>query len=280
MVPCLKTPFLSVHVSVGRGKMSNGGLDMAKRKADTLISEICPAISDVVRATDSEFWKEREEGFRRHASGEHSSLAADWCSMTDTWKLRAGAGKRSERIFRSLTRKAIRGPNGTAGADPCKAWLDALRHAEYIELRFTHEGAYNQKRRDYLARSGEAVPVAEGIDETVALPDGSAETRTLIGGITGTIERIFETSADFCLELGSYAPADATERRRQKDGIEDVRAKARKMLDEGATHRQVCQRLKDADRPPRTAWRHLPWDKAYMTARDSVCKWLSKNCRP
>jgi hypothetical protein len=245
---------------------------------------------------NSRFWEEREEEFRRHANGEHSSLATDWYSITDTWRFRGGAGQRSKRIFRSLTREAVRGLEGTPGADPCKAWLDALRHAEYnFELRFRHEGAYNEKRWDYAAQSGEALPVVKGIVETITLPDDSVETRTRIDGITGTIERIFETSADFCLELGSHAPPAASEviaadassesvlRRRQKnEGIEDVRVCARKMLAEGATHRQVCERLKDANRPPRAEWRHLEWDKAYMAERfrGSVSKWLSKNCRP
>jgi hypothetical protein len=71
-------------------------------------------------------------------------------------------------------------------------------------------------------------------------------------------------------------------RRHQNGDIEKVRSLARKMLAEGATHHEVCQRLQDADRPPRSEWRHLPWDKAYMNERyrGSVCKWLSKNCRP
>lgn len=97
-------------------------------------------------------------------------------------------------------------------ADAWKAWLDSLRQGECgFEVRFVHSGAYNQKRRDYMAESGEAIPVVQGNVETVALLDGSVETRTRVEGITGTIERIFETSADFCLELGSHAPPDATE---------------------------------------------------------------------
>ena len=110
-----------------------------------------------------------------------------------------------------MARKAARGLKGNLGADACKSWLDALRHGEYgFELRFRHGGAYNQKRLDYLTKSGEGVPVGEGVVETVTLPDGSAETRTRMEGITGTIERVFETSADFCLELGCHTPTDAT----------------------------------------------------------------------
>ena len=162
--------------------------------------------------TSSRFWKEREEEFRRHANDENSSLAADWYSITDAWTFRGGSVERSERIFKSLARKAARGLRGNLGADPCKAWLDSLRDQGYhFELRFRQGGAYNQKRLDYLAQSGEAVPVVEGVVETVTLLDGSVETRTCVEGITGTIERIFDTSADFCLELGSHAAPDAPE---------------------------------------------------------------------
>jgi hypothetical protein len=170
--------------------------------------------------TGSRFWKEREEEFRRHVNDENRSLAADWNSITDAWTFRGGSVERSERIFESLARKAARGLKGTPGADACKSWLDSLRQGEYnFELRFRHGGAYNQKRREYLAQSGEAVPVVEGIVETVALLDGSVETRTRLEGITGTIERIFETSADFCLELGSHAPPDATDEAQPNAGV-------------------------------------------------------------
>src|SRR4051794_21157771 len=137
----------------------------------------------------SMFWKQREEDFRRHANDESNSLAADWYSITDSWTFRGGSVGRSERIFKSLARMAARGLKGNLGADACKCWLDALRHGEYgFELRFRHGGAYNQKRLDYLRLSGEAVPLVEGIVETVTLPDGSAETRTRVEGITGTID--------------------------------------------------------------------------------------------
>jgi hypothetical protein len=256
--------------------------------------------------TSSKFWKEREEEFRQHVNAENRFLAADWQSITDTWTFRGGSGERSERIFKSLACKAASGLNGILGADASKTWLDRLRRGEYASLRFNYQAVDSQERRDYLAQTGEAVPVVEGIHGDVTLPDGSVEAGMRLVGTIQTIEGIFETSADFCLELDSHTPPDTTEviapdassagvaqpnggrcpsvlRRRQKNGgIEGVRVRARKMLAEGATHQEVCQRLKDADRPARAEWRHLSWDKAYMWERfrGSVCKWLSKNCRP
>ena len=166
---------------------------------------------------DSRFWKERENEFRRHDTEENSSLAADWSSITHVWTFRGGAGEESALIFKSLARKAARGLKGPAGADAYTLWLDALRLAEYnFEPRFSLDEAYNQERRDYLARSGEAVPAVEGIAETVVLPDGSLENRTRFEGTVGTIKRVFKTSADFCLQFGSQAPSRAL--RKSKPG--------------------------------------------------------------
>jgi len=162
--------------------------------------------------SSSGFWKEREEEFRGHADVENRSFAADWDSSTDAWIFRGGSLERSERIFTSLARKAARGLSGASGVDGCKVWLDSLRLAEFgFEVRFRRGSAINQLRRDYMAQAGQAVPVVEGIVDTVTLPDGSVETRTLVEAFTGTIEHIFETSADFCLELGSHAPLEVKE---------------------------------------------------------------------
>ena len=64
--------------------------------------------------------------------------------------------------------------------------------------------------------------------------------------------------------------------------VEDLRQRVKQMRAEGASHQEVCRRLADTPRPARTAWKHLTWDKAFKEPlfRRSVCKWLSKHCRP
>jgi hypothetical protein len=100
----------------------------------------------------------------------------------------------------------------------------------------------------------------------------------------GIIRDVCTASAMYCSFLAKEAleSSRSVVRRRHKTGeIEGVRIRARQMLVEGATHRQVCERLKEAPRPSRAEWRHLPWDKAYRDGqyRSAVCKWLSRNCR-
>lgn len=115
----------------------------------------------------------------------------------------------------------------------------------------------------------------------------------IIQGENYEIRHLFKASEECCSwlkrrrwndsdKITEGVPRPRALPRQPKNGeIESVRVSARKMLAEGATHQQVCQRLDDAVRPPRAEWRHLRWDKAYLSDRfrGSVCKWLSKNCR-
>jgi hypothetical protein len=52
--------------------------------------------------------------------------------------------------------------------------------------------------------------------------------------------------------------------------VEEVRRRATQMRAEGASHHEICRRLGNAERPARTAWKHLPWDKAYMETRSTT----------
>lgn len=97
------------------------------------------------------------------------------------------------------------------------------------------------------------------------------------------IRDLCTASAEYCSWLATQSLEISVVRRlHPSHEIDPVRIRARQMLAEGATHQEVCQRLKDQPRPPRAEWRHLEWDKAYMDPRfrAAVCKWLSRNCRP
>ena len=105
------------------------------------------------------------------------------------------------------------------------------------------------------------------------------------GGGGGIIRDVCTASAMYCSWLAKKtleSSLSVVRRHRETGAIEGVLIQARQMLVEGATQRQVCERLKEAPRPSRAEWRHLPWDKAYKDERyrSAVCKWLSRNCRP
>jgi hypothetical protein len=96
----------------------------------------------------------------------------------------------------------------------------------------------------------------------------------------GIIRDVCAASAQFCSFLATEA-MERKSRQSEANAIESVRTDARKMIAQGATHREVCHRLKDRPRPPHVEWRHLTWEQAFRNPKyeSAVRKWLSKNCR-
>jgi hypothetical protein len=132
-------------------------------------------------------------------------------------------------------------------------------------------------------------PTGDGRDLTQAFQRVGDDLRQLIPNpppASGSPEPIGSTDAEPTNTAVGPAIVESSRsvaRRHSETGaVEDVRIRARQMLVEGATHRQVCERLKEAPRPTRAEWRHLAWDRAYKNERyrSAVCKWLSRNCRP
>ena len=78
-------------------------------------------------------------------------------------------------------------------------------------------------------------------------------------------------------------PEPAPKRRRRKppktndDPLAQVRDLIRKMKKERASQKDMVARLGTMPRPLRTAWRHLPWDKAFYDPQFSsaVKRWIS-----
>jgi len=69
-------------------------------------------------------------------------------------------------------------------------------------------------------------------------------------------------------------------RKRQADaGLQNLKARVRKLRDEGLTHQAICDRLGNSARPPRAIWRDLEWPVAYRRHTAAVAKWLSDALR-
>ena len=66
--------------------------------------------------------------------------------------------------------------------------------------------------------------------------------------------------------------------RSKDDNFEEIKALVLSLHDEGLSHRDICKRLGDSPRPPRSTWRTLPWPEAYRSQKfgGAVKKWLSK----
>ena len=223
------------------------------------------------------FWQNQKIEFRRLAECEYESVPdpadrrrlyaygdytiAD-CGAVGSWTLVGGLSADFRTAFEEAATTAGCALQADSRAEPLQLWLHCLadflmKQEERIEER-GHLGVWDPKRggviRDVPAAS---VFFCSWLIKERAGHESSGQT--------------------------SKVPGRAVLRRATSDAkIEGVRQRARQLIAEGASHREVCQRLGHAPRPARTTWTHLPWDKAYKEERfrSSVCKWLSKNCRP
>jgi hypothetical protein len=182
----------------------------------------------------AQFWKEREEEFRAHAA-DNRGLFAEWSSMSDAWSFRAGSGLESptpgaEQIFKALAREAAKGLVGSASADLSEDWLDALRRKTdkstgrrlYSELSATSTHRIGTTWLERMAQLGEPVP-PRGMIEFVARQEldertdqsnqtgtdsetNATEQRMFWDATTERIDRLFNSSANLCLEFRSLAP--------------------------------------------------------------------------
>src|SRR5438552_470167 len=73
---------------------------------------------------DANFWREREDEFRRHDTEDNNSLRAEWFSVGEKWRFGGGKGPESEHVFMSLALEAAKGFGGPAGGDSWKTWLN------------------------------------------------------------------------------------------------------------------------------------------------------------
>jgi hypothetical protein len=180
------------------------------------------------------YWKEREDEFRKDDTPSNSGLAAQWHSLDESWAFQSLPGQRGqtlapEQVFKPLAREAAKGLVGLGYDEPWLDWLDALRRATdrstgtrlYSKTTSTGDFAIGEDHLDRMAKSGERIPRG-GLIEFWVAPDPEsaaddanqrgtpvnvrAETRTIWETTTETIECLFTSSANFCLELRSRIP--------------------------------------------------------------------------
>jgi hypothetical protein len=234
---------------------------------------------------NAEFWRSRKNEFRRLAEYEYRAVPdpadrrrlyayGDYTGVksgaTGSWKLRDGLSADFRSSFEEAATMAASGLKAPAGAEPLPFWLHSPAHfleaQEQTREDRGHLGVWDPKRGGIIRD----VPAASAFYcSWLAKERAAHEAATSISG-TGNAP----PPKRFPNRIARRATSEGT--------IEAVRLRAQQMIAEGTSHREVCLRLGNAPHPARTAWKHLPWDKAYKEPdfRGSVCKWLSKNCRP
>ena len=194
------------------------------------------------------FWKEREDEFRRYDTPENTLLGA--MGFEHGWTFHGGPGKpvrESQQLFQTLARLAANGLVGPPGAEPWVDWLNALQHARdrstgkplYGKVTSGHS-VIGESWLKRMVQLGEPIP-AGGITEFVLISkdkspvssespgagvdDLKVETRLCWDTPFVTIESLFKTSANYCLELRSLsaqprdAESESLDRAREMEGI-------------------------------------------------------------
>lgn len=225
----------------------------------------------------AEFWRNLKNEFQRLAEYEYRTVpdpadrqrlhaygdyTAD-CGAVGSWRLAGGLSADFRTAFEEAATTAGCALQGSSGAEPVQFWLHSLAR--------------------FLANQEEGI--AERGHLAVWDPNRGGVIRDVPAAAVFYCSWLIKERArdEAATSQESNVPQRAVQRRATSDPtVETVRQRAMQMIAEGASHREVCQHLAGAPRPPRTAWRTLPWDKAYKEERfrSSVCKWLSKNCRP
>jgi hypothetical protein len=109
--------------------------------------------------------------------------------------------------------------------------------------------------------------------DTILMSNGdpAAETSILIGNT--------EAQSSTNKDPVSQVKRRGRRQRRRDPGLGKLKARVRKLRDDGLSHQEICERLRDDLRPPRVGWRHLSWPVAYKKHTAAVTKWLSDACK-
>ncbi len=182
----------------------------------------------------AQFWKEREDEFRKHDTPAYCTLSATWFSIDERWTFRSGPGQagtaaEAQQVFKALAREAAKGLAGPYSPDLWLDWLDALRYSTdgstgqrlYSKLSPIGSSQLPESDLKRMAKLGEPIPRGGLIDFLVP-PDREdnvdqseeagvrslprAEMRMFWDTTRETIEFLFRASARFCLEFRSLTP--------------------------------------------------------------------------
>ncbi len=171
---------------------------------------------------DPVFWKEREDEFRKHDTGQNARLGAMWESYGNSWSFHVGADVTSPSadllsLFKSLAREAAKGLGSKRGRESWIDWLDLLRCArdeDTGELLCANmmEGSSQLSEREFNDMIFAGHPPPEGSRIVFAQTGNGALARFRCWDTHGaTIDSLFRYSASLCLRLRSLAPHSRSE---------------------------------------------------------------------
>jgi hypothetical protein len=168
-------------------------------------------------------------------------------------------------VFRQVIGILASARDNCPGSYPNEYLINELKHQLLARLEYW-KGAARRFAREILESCAAAKRKRQDTQETVNPLGMFGGSPTISPATDREIQCLRELPHTICLPGENPAEEDermvvedsywpslskSVMRRQQKNGdIEGVRNLARQMLAEGATHQAVCQRLKDAARPP------------------------------
>lgn len=202
-----------------------GRVYMTPAALESLSTERC---EETLINGDVEFWKEREDEFRKFDTPSSALLLAEYLP-TSGWMFSERAldysTPKSLNVFLSLARIAANGLGGLRSAKPWEDWLNALLRAKdgrtgefkYSKVSTTGSLSIGERELEHMKQVGRPIPQG-GIVEFFIIDDESQvnspqTTAIAISAAVGSglywdttsevIEGLFKASADYCLELRS-----------------------------------------------------------------------------
>jgi hypothetical protein len=151
----------------------------------------------------SQFWKDRQVEFAKYVD-RFGDLSAHWRAAFGKWILSWGstpiAGPIShdgQNIFKTIAMKAITELSSvTAGGDaePWQVWLSTIREQRQ-GLRITHKHPVTEREWEAGVKFGRPLLA---VWRELGLPTGDEEAEASRWLEDGSIDHVFQTSADFC----------------------------------------------------------------------------------
>jgi hypothetical protein len=164
---------------------------------------------------DSAFWKEREDEFWKHNTGQNASLGARNLSG-HRWTFYVGGDMDSPSadvlwIFKALSREAVKGLGSKRGRESWIDWLELLSCAKDEDTEKRHysviEGCSYVPEREFqrTIATGEEIPPGTVIEFGLT-SQGTIEKGRRWYTRSPRIENLFAKSEGQCLELWSLVP--------------------------------------------------------------------------
>jgi hypothetical protein len=207
------------HFSVtpDNGQIDQAGADLARHYESIVLIPLAleslpPPSPPPEPVASAQFWKEREDEFRKYNTEVNTVLGGRWCD--GRWSFYPGSGRlsaESVELFKSLAREATKGLRSSHGVESWTDWLDHLRLAKdgETEKRLwskaqSGSSIIGERELERRKAAGEEIP-ADPLTLFCLAETGTVAKQLYWDTSSATLDNLFEISAFYCVILRSHA---------------------------------------------------------------------------